>query len=78
MAKYTASDVTYTDQELLDLVRHAIAKILAVGKALRSDNEWWTAEDLPELRALEKDLQARIDAATEGPVRNLAKLVRNG
>lgn len=66
MATKIAADFTYTDQELLDLVREAIARISKYGGEWSLLGQDCTEADLGRLREWEQDLQDRISAAT-GP-----------
>lgn len=62
---------TGTDQDLLDLCRALIARVLSGQQEYRNtDGFWLKLPDLGELRATEMDLQSRIDRAS-GPARNL-------
>lgn len=68
---------TGTDQELLDLCRACIARVLSGQQKYRgTDGLWVELPDLAELRKQEKDLQARIDGAAYGPARNLVQFAR--
>jgi len=72
---------TGTDQELLDLTRAAIAKILATGQTYSVDGRSLTMASLPELRSYAQELESKIAAAAaaasgSGPTRNLARFYR--
>lgn len=64
---------TGTDQELLDLCRACIARVLSGQQQYRDENGHWVMlPDLAELRKTEEKLQAKV-AASNGPVTNLAE-----
>jgi hypothetical protein len=57
MAKYTAED--YSDAELLALCKQAIADVL-VGKLVTLRGKTVSRENLPELRALRRELESNL------------------
>ena len=63
MAKLTA-DHTYSDQELLDLAREAMARIVAGAVETWIGQERYRKADLPQLRAYISELESKIEAAS--------------
>lgn len=67
MAIDISSIQTFTDAELLILVRSAIAQITVGGQAYTAiGNRTLTRADLSDLRAAEVDLQSRIEESANG------------
>lgn len=65
-----------TDAELLELTRSAIARITMHGQAYGSDGRTLTRADLKALQQQADWLEAKIAAADQGVVTNLARLTR--
>lgn len=57
---------TFTDAELLKLVRYAIAQITVRGGSYSVAGRTFTSASIGELRSLERELDARV-AAASGP-----------
>jgi len=66
----------YTDQELLAIVREAIAKVTAFNQSYTIRGREYTRADLAELRQLEASLQAKITASTSGLAKSRFRLRR--
>jgi hypothetical protein len=66
MAEKIVAEHEYTDQELLALVREAIAKIAGFNQSYSIRGREYTRADLPALYKLEASLQARVSAASSG------------
>ncbi len=76
MAFVHVASGTGTDQELLDLCRALIARVLSGHQEYRNvDGFWLKLPSLEVLQATEKDYQSRIDRAS-GPARNLVEFQR--
>lgn len=75
MAKLTAG-ATYTDQELLDLFREALAKVSVEGRSFTIRNRTYTSNDLAEIREMIAWLEKRIDNADSGLPSNPVRLSR--
>lgn len=77
MAFTYQADGTGTDAELLALNREMQARIMKNGQEYRTeDGKWMRLPDLAILQAEEKQLLARIEAASTGPATNLATFQR--
>lgn len=74
MAKREAQ-YTYTDEELLALVREAIVNLIAGAQEYRIGSKSWRGVDLAELRLIRDDLEARTGT---GPSSTRSGLVRVG
>jgi hypothetical protein len=70
-----AASGTGSDQELLDLVREAIATIAKTGQEVEIRGRRVTRADLEELVALENILTRRLSVAG-GPARTFVRLAR--
>lgn len=55
-----------SDEDLLKLVRSSIAQIVATGQSYGENGRQLTRADLPELRALKKELENSVAAASGG------------
>lgn len=56
---------TPTDQEMLDGIRQAIARVAGTGAKYRTpDGRTWEAADIDQLMKLEKYYQSKVDATT--------------
>lgn len=78
MAFQHVASGTGTDQDLLDLARAALARVLATGKAYTTDGQSLTLADVGELRATINELEQKIAAAagTAGPADNHFRMKR--
>jgi hypothetical protein len=65
---------TFTDQEMLDLIRQSIAHVLTGGQSVGDNSKNVIRASLRELREMEEQYQARVTESTEGG----AVLVRYG
>lgn len=65
---------TYTDLEMYEAVRDASYNLLSKAKTVTIGSRTYTRHDLPELRALEKDYKAQVDAASPKTRTNVARL----
>lgn len=74
-AKITTAN-TYTDAELLALLREGVAQIAATGQSYSIAGRTYTAANLPSMRDTIDWLESRISAASSGIVTNYARLVR--
>jgi len=74
MAKYEA-EFTYTDQELLDLYRQALAKISVAGQDYMIAGRRLTQANLKEVREQITWLEGRVNQAS-GIAANFARLNR--
>ena len=77
MTAFGFNVTTGTDQDLLDLVRQAIATILATGQSYTIRNRTFTRADITELTNIETKLQLRVTRATKGMSKNLVRFRRN-
>ena len=68
MAIDTDSIQTFTDQQLLDMVRNAKANILLGGQSYTINGRTFTRANLAELNKIEKELRAMIDDTAIGSV----------
>lgn len=68
-----AADFTYTDQELLDLWREALAIVSIRGKSYQIGRRMLTAHDLQEIREMVTYFEERV-AAASGLSVNLARM----
>lgn len=67
---------TYTDAELLALLREGVALIAATGQSYQISGRMYTAANLPSMRDTIDWLEGRIAAESNGIVTNYARLVR--
>lgn len=67
---------TYTDAELLALLREGVALIAATGQSYQIAGRMYTAAQLPSMRDTIDWLESRIAAAESGMVTNYVRLVR--
>ncbi len=67
MAKIVAEN-SYTDSELLALVREAIAKLMAGGQSYDIGGQSFTRADLGMLRTYAQELEYRINEASTGGI----------
>lgn len=67
---------TYTDAELLALLREGVALIAATGQSYQISGRMFTAANLPSMRDTIDWLEGRISAESNGIVTNYARLVR--
>jgi hypothetical protein len=67
---------TYTDAELLALLREGVALIAATGQSYQISGRMYTAANLPSMRDTIDWLEGRISAESSGIVTNYARLVR--
>lgn len=77
MAIDVGSQQTFSDEELLKLIRQAIAEVTFYGQSNIVRGRTYTRADLAELRKLEGDLTARVNSASTGRVVNYARRVRS-
>ena len=75
VTKVTTSN-TYTDAELLALLREGVALIAATGQSYQIAGRTYTAANLPSMRDTIDWLEGRISAESNGIVTNYARLVR--
>lgn len=74
-AKITTAN-TYTDAELLALLREGVAQIAATGKSYSIGSRTYTAANLNDMRETIDWLESRIASASSGLATNLVRLVR--
>jgi len=67
---------TYTDAELLALLREGVALIAATGQSYQISGRMYTAANLPSMRDTIDWLEGRISAESNGIVTTYARLVR--
>ena len=67
---------TYTDAELLALLREGVALIAATGQSYQIHGRIYTAAQLPSMRDTIDWLEARITSESTGLVTNYARMVR--
>lgn len=67
---------TYTDAELLALLREGVALIAATGQSYQIAGRTYNAANLPAMRDTIDWLESRISSTANGIVTNYAKLVR--
>lgn len=67
---------TYTDAELLALLREGVALIAATGQSYQISGRTYTAANLPSMRDMIDWLEGRISSESNGIVTNYARLVR--
>jgi hypothetical protein len=67
---------TYTDAELLALLREGVAQIAATGQSYSIAGRTYTAAQLPQMRDTIDWLESRLAAESSGLVNNLVRLVR--
>lgn len=67
---------TYTDAELLALLREGVAQIAATGQSYSVAGRTYTAAQLPQMRDTIDWLESKITGASEGLVTNQIRLVR--
>jgi len=78
MPEYAGDPTTYTDAQLLALVRAQIARVLVQGQRYRNpDGSFTELPPLGDLQRQEREILARIQAAETGPARNLATMRRH-
>lgn len=65
MAKLAAG-FTYTDAEMLDLVREAIIKVSVHGQSYMIAGRTYTRANLTELENLRQKIEARVNGAASG------------
>lgn len=68
---------TYTDAELLALLREGVALIAATGQSYTIAGRTYMAANLPAMRETIDWLESRISSTENGIVTNLARLVRS-
>ena len=71
-----AADFTYTDQELLNLWREALAVISIKGSSYKIGSREYTFHDLDHVLAMVKYFEERVAAETTGIAVNLARFDR--
>ena len=74
-SKYAAA-FTYSDQELLDLYRQAMAAVTIKGQSYEVAGRKWTAADLLELRNTVAYYERRVNASSYGLIQNQIVLRR--
>ena len=67
MPKITA-EYTYTDEELLAILREAYAKIVSKGQEYKFQNQTFTRADLGNVAKMITDLENKIAMAASGGV----------
>lgn len=80
MATKYVAPFTYSDQELLDLYRAAVAEIAATGQRYQcADGRQWDAANLPYLTAEIRRLECKIAALdSSGPCEVVTRMVTHG
>ena len=74
--QFTTS-TSYSDEQMLALVRQAIAEVLVTGQSYAlPGGRQFTRASLTELRGMESDYLQRIDLASSGMVSNYARFSR--
>ena len=67
---------SYTDAELLALLREGVALIAATGQSYMISGRTYTAANLPAMRDTIDWLESRISSSESGVATNLVRLVR--
>lgn len=75
VAKVTTAN-TYTDAELLALLREGVALIAATGQSYAISGRTYTAANLPAMRETIDWLESRIASEDSGLATNYVRLVR--
>lgn len=76
MATKIAPDFDYTNEELLPLVREAIAVVTKYGRSYTIGNRVFNREHLPELYEILDKLERKISRVVNGLAYNNARIMR--